>query len=140
MDDYEGNLTPHEAWEMLLDNPAAVLVDVRTEAEWRFVGVPDTSETGREPVFVEWVNYPEGAHNEHFLEQLAEAGIGHDTGAPVIFLCRTGQRSIGAAIAATGAGMGPAYNILDGFEGGPDEEGHRAVQGWKASALPWRQG
>lgn len=140
MADYEGDITPEQAWEMLLDNPAAVLVDVRTEAEWRFVGVPDTSQTGREPVFAEWVNYPAGAPNDGFLDQLADAGLGPDTGAPVIFLCRSGQRSIGAAKAATAAGMGPAYNVLDGFEGGPDPEGHRGVQGWKASGLPWRQG
>lgn len=137
---YEGDITPEEAWEMLLDNPGAVLVDVRTEAEWRLVGVPDTSQTGREPVFVEWVNYPDGAPNESFLDQLADAGIGPDTGAPVVFLCRSGQRSIGAAKAATVAGMGPAYNVLDGFEGAPDDEGHRSVQGWKAAGLPWRQG
>lgn len=140
MAEYAGDLSPEEAWEMLLDNPQAVLVDVRTEAEWRFVGVPDTSQTGREPVFVEWVNYPEGAHNASFREQLTDAGIGQETGAPVIFLCRSGQRSIGAAKAATVAGMGPAYNVLDGFEGAPDEDGHRSVQGWQAAGLPWRQG
>ncbi len=140
MADYEGDITPQQAWEMLLDNPAAVLVDVRTEAEWRLVGVPDTSETGREPVFVEWINYPDGARNQGFLEELADAGMEPETGAPVLFLCRSGQRSIGAAIAATAAGLGPAYNILDGFEGGADVEGHRGVQGWKAAGLPWRQG
>lgn len=140
MADYEGDITPEEAWEMLLDNPKAVLVDVRTEAEWRLVGVPDTSQTGREPVFAEWVNYPQGAPNANFLAELADSGLTPDTGAPVIFLCRSGQRSIGAAKAATAAGMGPAYNILDGFEGGPDADGHRGVQGWKASGLPWRQG
>ncbi|MCB2411494.1 rhodanese-like domain-containing protein [Demequina sp. TTPB684] len=140
MAEYEGDITPQQAWEMLLDNPAAVLVDVRTEAEWRFVGVPDTSETGREPLFVEWINYPGGAPNHGFLEELADAGIVPDTGAPLLFLCRSGQRSMGAAAAATAAGMGPAYNILDGFEGGPDVDGHRGVQGWKAAGLPWRQG
>ncbi len=137
---YEGDITPEEAWEMLLDNPAAVLVDVRTEAEWRLVGVPDTSQTGREPVFAEWVNYPEGEPNANFMAELADAGLTPETGAPVIFLCRSGQRSIGAAKAATAAGMGPAYNVLDGFEGAPDNEGHRSVQGWKAAGLPWRQG
>lgn len=140
MADYEGDITPEEAWETLIANPQAVLVDVRTEAEWRFVGVPDTSSTGREPVFAEWVNYPQGARNQGFLKELADAGIGPGTGAPVLFLCRSGQRSIGAAIAATAAGMSPAYNILDGFEGGPDADGHRGVQGWKAAGLPWRQG
>jgi len=140
MTEYAGDLTPQEAWELLLSEPSAILVDVRTEAEWRFTGVPDTSETGREPVFIEWSNYPEGAHNAHFVDQLRDAGMNPGTGAPIVFLCRSGQRSIGGASAATAAGMGPAYNILDGFEGAPDEDGHRGVQGWKASGLPWRQG
>jgi len=140
MSEYAGDLAPQEAWELLLSDPAAVLVDVRTEAEWRFVGVPDTSETGREPVFIEWINYPEGARNAHFVDQLRDAGVTPETGAPIVFLCRSGQRSIGAATAATASGMGPAYNILDGFEGPTDEDGHRGVQGWKAEGLPWRQG
>lgn len=140
MSEYAGDLTPQEAWDLLLSEPSAVLVDVRTEAEWRFVGVPDTSATGREPVLVEWVSYPRGEHNPNFLAQLHDAGINPETGAPVLFLCRSGARSISAAAAATAAGIGPAYNILDGFEGNADEDGHRGVQGWKASGLPWRQG
>ena len=140
MTEYAGDLSPHEAWELLLGDPGAILVDVRTEAEWRFTGVPDTSNTGREPVFIEWVNYPEGARNARFVDQLMEAGMTPGTGAPIVFLCRSGQRSIGAATAATAAGMGPAFNILDGFEGSTDEDGHRGVQGWKAEGLPWSQG
>lgn len=140
MGEYAGDLTPQEAWELLLSEPSTILVDVRTEAEWRFVGVPDTSLTGREPIFIEWVNYPEGARNTHFVEQLRDGGMVPETGAPIVFLCRSGQRSIGAATAATAAGFGPAYNVLDGFEGAPDEEGRRGAQGWKAEGLPWRQG
>jgi len=140
MTEYAGDLSPEEAWDLLLSDPAATLVDVRTEAEWRFTGVPDTSETGREPLFIEWINYPEGMRNERFVDQLRDAGMVPDTGAPIVFLCRSGQRSIGSAQAATAAGMGPAYNVLDGFEGAPDGDGHRAVQGWKAAGLPWRQG
>lgn len=140
MTEYAGDLTPQEAWDLLLSNPTAVLVDVRTEAEWRFVGVPDTSDTGREPVFAEWVNYPEGARNPRFLEQLRDAGLAPETGAPVVFLCRSGQRSIGAAIAATAAGIGPSYNVLEGFEGPADASGHRGAAGWRAAGLPWRQG
>jgi len=140
MTEYAGDLSPEEAWDLLLSDPAAILVDVRTEAEWRFTGVPDTSETGREPLFIEWINYPEGIRNERFVDQLRDAGMAPETGAPIVFLCRSGQRSIGGAQAATAAGMGPAYNVLDGFEGAPDGDGHRGVQGWKAAGLPWRQG
>ena len=140
MSNYAGDLTPQEAWELLTTNPNARLVDVRTDAEWRFVGVPDTSETGNEPVFIEWVNYPEGARNFGFVEQLKESGMEPGAEAPVVFLCRSGQRSIGAAVAATEADLGPAYNILEGFEGAVDEHGHRGAEGWRAAGLPWRQG
>jgi len=133
---YAGDITPRQAWDLLQENPDAVLVDVRTEAEWKYVGVPETSSLGRRTVFVEWVRYPDGVPNKSFVEDLKAAGI--DKG-PVIFLCRSGQRSIGAAEAATAAGLTPAYNVLEGFEGALDAEGHRGAQGWRAEGLPWRQ-
>ncbi|WP_084102399.1 rhodanese-like domain-containing protein [Demequina sp. NBRC 110051] len=140
MSGYAGDLTPAQAWELLTSNPDARLVDVRTEAEWRFVGVPDTSATGKEPILVEWASYPAMSRNEAFVDQLLAAGLEPGSDAPVVFLCRSGQRSIGGAMAATEAGIGPSYNILDGFEGGPDSAGHRGAQGWKAEGLPWHQG
>ncbi|MBY0390875.1 MAG: rhodanese-like domain-containing protein [Mycobacterium pseudokansasii] len=138
---YAGDLTPFEAWTMLSDNPEAVLVDVRTAAEWHFVGVPDLSSLGRDVVYIEW-NTVDGARNPNFVAALQDAiapaeGPGER---PVVFLCRSGHRSIGAAEAATGAGITPAYNVLDGFEGHLDAEGHRGVVGWRAIGLPWRQG
>lgn len=139
MNDYAGDITPQEAWERLAADPSAVLVDVRTEAEWRFVGTPVTPESSKPPVFIEWVGYPDGQRNTRFLEQLAEAGITPENTSSVVFLCRSGQRSIGAATAATGAGFAEAFNILEGFEGGVDDQGHRGSEGWKAAGLPWRQ-
>ncbi|MFI9401935.1 rhodanese-like domain-containing protein [Nocardia sp. NPDC052316] len=135
---YAGDITPQQAWELLRDNPEAVLVDVRTEAEWKFVGVPDTSSIERPTVLIEWVDAT-GTRNGEFTEQLVKALDGHDPAAPVIFLCRSGQRSIGAAIAATQAGFGTSYNVLDGFEGPVDAHGHRGGSGWRALGLPWRQ-
>lgn len=137
---YAGDLTPLEAWKILSDNPQAVLVDVRTAAEWEFVGVPDLSSLGRDVVYVEW-NTVAGARNQNFVAELRDTippadGSGER---PVVFLCRSGHRSIGAAEAATGAGITPAYNVLDGFEGHLDAEGHRGVVGWRAIGLPWRQ-
>jgi rhodanese-related sulfurtransferase len=140
MTDYAGDITAEHAWELLQSTPGAVLVDVRTEAEWRFVGVPDSPEGARPPVFIEWVTYPDGARNPRFIDELIEAGVQPGADAPVIFLCRSGQRSIGAAIAATGAGIGPSYNVLEGFEGTPDALGHRGAVGWQAAGLPWHQG
>ncbi|AII08946.1 MULTISPECIES: rhodanese-like domain-containing protein [Rhodococcus] len=136
---YAGDITPEHAWELLRENPDAVLVDVRTDAEWKYVGVPDTTSLGRKTVLIEWVSYPTGTRNDNFVDQLKEAGIAGGENAPVIFLCRSGQRSIGAAEAATAAGIGPSYNVLDGFEGGLDAEGHRGAVGWRALGLPWRQ-
>ncbi|MCG5432173.1 rhodanese-like domain-containing protein [Mycobacterium sp. MYCO198283] len=134
---YAGDITSVEAWELLNENPDAVLVDVRTEAEWRFVGVPDLTELGRRVVFVQW-NRSDGSHNDRFLDELQAAGVTPGE-RPVLFLCRSGNRSIGAADTATAAGIAPSYNISDGFEGGLDEHGHRGHEGWRAAGLPWRQ-
>ncbi|CPR11622.1 rhodanese domain-containing protein [Mycobacterium bohemicum DSM 44277] len=136
---YAGDITPQQAWKLLNDNPDAVLVDVRTDAEWRFVGVPDLSGLGREPVFIEW-NTSDGRPNERFADELRERLPAAQAERPVIFLCRSGQRSIGAANAATQIGITPAYNVLDGFEGHLDAQGHRGQSGWRAMGLPWRQG
>ena len=134
---YAGDLNPQQAWEGLTSDPRAVLVDVRTRAEWTFVGVADLSSIGKEMVPIEWSTFPEGAPNHAFLEQLREAA---PQDAPVYFLCRSGARSVAAAEAATAAGWTAAHNILEGFEGPVDGAGHRAVSGWKQDGLPWRQG
>jgi rhodanese-related sulfurtransferase len=138
---YAGDITPLEAWKLLSDNPNAVLVDVRTDAEWRFVGVPDVSSLGRDVVYIEW-NTSAGAPNANFADELkdhvAPAPAGQER--PVIFLCRSGNRSIGAAEVSTELGITPAYNVLDGFEGQPDADGHRGESGWRAVGLPWTQG
>ncbi len=139
---YAGDITPEQAWKLLSDNPRAVLVDVRTDAEWRFVGVPDLSSLGREVLYIEWNTF-DGKRNENFLAELtdrvppADADQGER---PVVFLCRSGNRSIGAAELATEAGIAPSYNVLDGFEGHLNAEGHRGDTGWRAIGLPWKQG
>ena len=134
---YAGDITPEEAWKLLADDPQAVLVDCRTEAEWRFVGVPDTATLQRDVVYVEW-NRTDGSHNDGFVGDLQAAGVTAGE-RPVVFLCRSGNRSIGAAEAATEAGIAPSYNVLDGFEGNLDEANHRGATGWRAIGLPWKQ-
>jgi rhodanese-related sulfurtransferase len=132
---YAGDLTPRQAWELLESNDGAVLVDVRTAAEWQFVGVPLAP---GDAVLAEW-NTAHG-HNDDFVAQAASAaGLVPGDNRPLVCLCRSGQRSIGAAEALTAAGFGPAYNVLDGFEGAVDEHGHRGSAGWRAEGLPWRQ-
>lgn len=134
---YAGDITPREAWDLLVENPDAIIVDCRTSAEWRFVGVADTSSLGRDVVYVEW-NRTDGTHNDSFVDDLVASGVTPGE-RPVAFLCRSGNRSIGAATAATAAGIAPSYNVLEGFEGDLDEHGHRGATGWKAIGLPWKQ-
>ena len=135
---YAGDVDPSGTYAALQAEADAVLVDVRTSAEWSYVGLPDLSHIGKRVIPLELQRFPDGALNGSFVDQLREAGVGE--GAPIYFLCRSGVRSAAAAEAATAAGLGPAYNVDDGFEGPLDREGHRTVAGWKVDGLPWRQG
>ena len=138
MSGYAGDLSPQEAWSLLESDASSVLVDVRTRAEWSYVGVTDLSPLNKEPVLIEWQTFPGGGVNDQFAEQLAAAGVPAD--APVLFLCRSGVRSKAAARLMTEKGYGRCYNVLEGFEGDPDASRHRGtVGGWKVRGLPWIQ-
>lgn len=135
---YAGDVDPTEAWKMLSQSEQATLVDVRTEAEWGYVGVPDLSGIGKQPLFLQWQVFPTMTPNPNFVAALAEARPDKD--APLLFLCRSGARSRAAAVAMTAAGYRHCYNVSDGFEGNADVARHRGqVAGWKASGLPWVQ-
>ncbi|MDV8001649.1 rhodanese-like domain-containing protein [Rhodococcus sp. IEGM 1408] len=137
MSDFVGDLDPQQAWDLLASDPDAVLVDVRTSAEWQWVGGADLSGLGKHTLGIEWMTSA-GEPNQGFVEQLGRAGVGPET--PVLFLCRSGHRSSAAARTAAAAGYGPAYNVAEGFEGDPDPQGRRGtVNGWKVAGLPWRQ-
>jgi rhodanese-related sulfurtransferase len=137
--DYAGDISATEAWDRLRNDPKAQLLDVRTVAEWNFVGLPDLSSVGRRVHCVEWQSFPTGAQNPGFVIEASQALDG--PGAPVMVICRSGARSRAAAIALTQAGFTQAFNIAGGFEGDTDACGHRgSVNGWKAADLPWRQG
>ena len=127
---YAGALLPQEAHGLMQEG--AILVDVRTKAELEWVGrVPGS-------VTVEWNTWPGGQPNPSFVAQL-EAQVAKDR--PVMFLCRSGGRSHSAASAAAQAGYAEAYNVLQGFEGDKDGEGHRnTLGGWRVAGLPWVQG
>jgi rhodanese-related sulfurtransferase len=128
---YAGAVTPEEAWA-LHEAGAAQFVDVRTAPEWEYVGhVPNTQ-------LVEWRRFGEKQPNPRFLEELAQVA---QRETPVMFLCRSAARSHSAAAAATQAGYKTALNILEGFEGDLDGEGHRGTRGgWRHRGLPWVQG
>lgn len=132
---YAGDLTPQEAWTKL--EQGAILVDVRTEGEWAHIGIPDTKATDNDPLFIQWT-FPGGIPNPEFLTDLRQQAP-EDTGTELLFICRSGQRSISAAIAATQAGF-TSYNVLEGFEGEPDRYGERTVNGWKNGGLPTNLG
>jgi rhodanese-related sulfurtransferase len=133
------DLHPRQVWEALMSNPDAALCDVRTNAEWSFVGLPDLSQTGKQPVLIQWQMFPTMQANPKFIEALAAAHLTPQT--HIYFICRSGARSLSAAMAAKEAGYKHVYNIKDGFEGPPDARNHRGqVGGWKAEGLPWKQG
>lgn len=136
---YAGDVSPTYAYEVLKAEPDAVLVDVRTRAEWAFVGVPDLSDLGKMAAFIEWKRYPDMSQNDGFLTDLDKL-MGDKRDAAVFFLCRSGARSQAAATAATEVGYARAFNIEDGFEGPLNPARHRgSAGGWKAEGLPWAQ-
>ena len=128
---YEGALLPTEALTFLQENSGARLVDVRSKAEWSWVGrIPGAVE-------IEWLVFPSMQANPDFLEHLS---LKVPKESPVMFICRSGVRSNQAAIAALESGYVNCFNVLEGFEGDKDSNGHRGVQGgWKAAGLPWVQ-
>jgi rhodanese-related sulfurtransferase len=142
IDGYAGDVSADAAWAMLKSDEAAVLVDVRTKAEWAYVGAPDLSPIDKETVFIEWQEFPSMKVAGDFAPQLLGLlrARGVSAAAPVLFLCRSGVRSRAAAIAMTAAGQQRCFNIAQGFEGPPDASRKRGlIDGWKASGLPWAQ-
>ncbi len=134
-----GDLTPLETWEMLSEDPKAQLVDVRTDAEFAYVGNPDLSDLSKEVHQVYWKIFPAMEVNSDFVTQITDAGFDKDT--PLLFLCRSGVRSKYAAEALTAAGFTACYNVAGGFEGDKDPQGHRGTgNGWKVDGLSWKQG
>ena len=136
---FAGTITVDEAWRLLADDPDAVLVDVRTKAEWTYVGIPDLSDLGKETVLVQWKTFPLMIENAEFAGELAAMGVTSDKAA--LLMCRTQVRSAEAATALAAQGCARCYVVDGGFEGQPDEQKHRGSRdGWKAAGLPWVQG
>ena len=131
---YKGDIPPSEAYQRLQGNAAAVLIDVRSQPEWTFVGVPHVDRLVR----LSWQVYPAMDVNAQFVQEVRALGLPDD--AEILCLCRSGARSASAATALTQAGFTNCWNVAQGFEGDKDTSGHRAnVNGWKAAGLPWVQ-
>ncbi len=131
-----------EVWSRLEKDPGSVLIDVRTRAEWAFVGLPDLERVGKRVLTVEWQTSPEHRVDAAFPDRLKQAldaaGVGSDT--ELFFICRSGGRSRMAAEAMANAGYRRCRNVADGFEGPLDADRHRGrVAGWKARGLAWVQ-
>lgn len=129
---YEGALLPAEAYEIWQTAPGAKLIDVRTRAELDWVGrIPGAVE-------IEWMHYPAMKPNQNFMAELEQA---IDSEGLMLFICRSGGRSHSAAALATSNGFTDCYNVLEGFEGDPDDSKHRNNKsGWRKAGLPWEQG
>jgi rhodanese-related sulfurtransferase len=132
-------ISPRDAWALLEREPKAVLVDVRTEPEWNYVGLPDLAALGKQPVRLAWQAYPQMQVDPGFADRLAAAGATPDH--HLLFLCRSGVRSKAAAQLMIERGFSHCYNVTNGFEGPHDGAKHRGtVSGWKHDGLPWTQG
>jgi rhodanese-related sulfurtransferase len=133
-------LTPRQAWEVIQENPRAVLVDVRSNMEFLFVGHPKGA------VHIPWIDEPDWEINPQFVRQVRELMLGgiicdSDEGcAPILLICRSGKRSLEAGRLLVESGMRDVFNIAEGFEGELDDEHHRSsIGGWRFEGLPWEQ-
>jgi rhodanese-related sulfurtransferase len=131
-------------WQSLASRPGSQLIDVRTRAEWTYVGIPDLGAIGKRTILVEWQTFPDQTVDPRFVERLAgELKVrGAQLNDDLFFICRSGGRSLAAAKAMAEAGYRACHNVAGGFEGPLDDDRHRGAVGgcWKAAGLPWRQG
>jgi len=134
------DLTPKQAWQMLQDDPRAVLIDIRSNMEFLFVGHPAGA------VHIPWIDEPDWDVNPHFVTDVRKVMLGGivceaDEGcAPVILICRSGKRSRDASKKLIEAGFKQVYHVAEGFEGELDDHHHRSsLGGWRFHGLPWEQ-
>ena len=129
-------------WETLTSSPRSQLVDVRTRAEWTYVGIPDLGSFGKRAVLIEWQTFPDQTVDPRFVERLTgeHKALGAQSDDDLFFICRSGGRSLAAAKAMAEAGYRACHNVAGGFEGPLDDDRHRGFAGgWKATGLPWLQ-
>jgi rhodanese-related sulfurtransferase len=134
------DLTPQQTWQLIEDDPRAILVDIRSSMEFLFVGHPKGA------VHVPWIDEPDWTVNPDFVTDIRKLLLGgaictEDDGcAPVILICRSGKRSLQAGHSLMEAGFNRVFHVGEGFEGDLDENHHRSTQGgWRFHDLPWEQ-
>jgi rhodanese-related sulfurtransferase len=129
-------------WQGLATRPRSQLIDVRTRAEWTYVGIPDLGSIGKRAVLVEWQTFPDQTVDPRFVERLTGElkALDAQSDDDLFFICRSGGRSLAAAKAMAEAGYRACHNVAGGFEGPLDDDRHRGFAGgWKATGLPWLQ-
>ncbi len=120
------------AYRMVLDDPAHThIIDVRTRAEYEFVGHPDLPNGVPN---IPFKFYPGWRLNTHFVTDVAKR-FGKDE--VLITMCRSGKRAQAAARQLLEHGFQRVYYMTDSFEGPKDAQGHRTVGGWKVNGLPY---
>lgn len=134
------SLTPMQAWELTQENPRAVIIDVRSDMEYLFIGHPKGA------IHVSWIDLPDWKVNPNFASEVRKVMLGGlscdtDSGcAPIILICRSGKRSLEAGQALINDGFTEIYNVLEGFEGDLDQHHQRGtLNGWRFHGLPWEQ-
>ncbi len=125
--------SPKQALECLRKNPSAILIDVRSEAENKFVGRPLNC------IFIPWVDEPNWEPNpKKFVTAIKRFGCKLDT--EIILICRSGYRSTDAGLCLINQGFGNVAHVVSGFEGDLDEHNQRGnVNGWRHDGMPWEQ-
>lgn len=132
-------LTPKQAWQLRQDDPKALLVDVRSQMEFLFIGHPVGA------IHIPWIDEPDWNINPHFaaeVRKLVLGGLDHQSGhnVPILLICRSGKRSLEAGELLLKEGFHQVYNIDEGFEGELDDNHHRStLGGWRFEGLPWEQ-
>lgn len=133
-------LLPQEAWQLIQDEPRGILVDVRSDMEYLFVGHPVGA------IHIPWIDYPDWNLNPNFVTEIRKlvlGGICHEaveSSAPILLICRSGKRSLEAGNLLIQEGFCGVYNVAEGFEGELDEHHHRGMSGgWRFHGLPWEQ-
>jgi rhodanese-related sulfurtransferase len=133
-------ISPQEAWEIMQKEPRTVMIDVRSDMEFLFVGHPVGA------IHIPWIDYPDWRLNPDFVTEVRKLVLGGvcyekpNSGVPILLICRSGKRSLEAGNLLVKEGFCDVYNVAEGFEGELDEKHHRSTQGgWRFHGLPWEQ-
>ncbi len=134
-------LNPQQAYQLLQDDPRAILVDIRSSMEFLFVGHPKGA------VHVAWIDEPDWTVNPHFVTDIRKLVLGgaacssEDEGcAPVVLICRSGKRSHEAGKLLLQEDFNRVFHVDEGFEGELNENHQRStLNGWRFHGLPWEQ-